>query len=361
MKPIDPAAIRSIVVRGTNWVGDSVMSVPALRLVRARFPSARITLLIRPWVRDVFSAVDFVDDVMLYDAAGRHRGAAGFFRLARELRGGGFDLAILLQNAFGAALLTRAARIPLRLGYARDVRAALLTHPVRIDPAVRRVHQSYYYAGILSGAGLLPERPWEDSTLLPPVRIGVKEEDRRAARALLASSGIDPNELVVGINPGAAYGPAKCWPADRYAEVADRLVAQQAARIVLVGSAGEAPVAADVARRMRRPAVVLAGRTTLGQLMGLISECSLLVTNDSGPMHLAAALGVRQVAIFGSTNEIATGPLSTAARVVKHQVPCNPCLLRVCPIDFRCMTRIGVEDVWSAVAELLDRPQQGAV
>jgi heptosyltransferase-2 len=361
MKPIDASAIRSVLVRGTNWVGDSVMSVPALRLVRACFPSARITLLIRPWVRDVFSAVDFVDDVILYDAAGRHGGAAGFLRLARELRDGAFDLAILLQNAFGAALLTRAARIPLRLGYARDARAALLTHPVRIDPAVRRVHQSYYYAGILSGAGLLPGPPWEDSASLPPVRIGVKNEDRSAARALLAASGIGRGELVAGINPGAAYGPAKCWLADRYAEVADRLVEQHAARIVLLGSAGEVPAAQDVARRMRRPAVMLAGRTSLGQLMGVISECSLLVTNDSGPMHLAAALGVPQVAIFGSTNEIATGPLSRAARVVKHQVPCNPCLLRVCPIDFRCMTRVGVEEVWSAVTEQIGRPQPGVI
>jgi len=356
VKPLDASAIRGILVRGTNWVGDAVMSVPALRLVRARFPSARITLLVRPWVKDVHSAVDFIDELVVYDRGASHRGPAGFLRLARELRRRRFDLALLLQNAFEAALLAWCAHIPLRLGYARDARSWLLTHPCRIDPPVRAAHQVYYYLGILSAAGLAPPRLWEDKDYRPSIRIGVSDADLQSARRLLAGSGIADGDTLIGLNPGASYGPAKRWLPDRYAALADRIAERYRARIVLFGAAAEREIAGEVARKMRRPAVVLAGRTRLGELMGLIAQCRLLVTNDSGPMHLAAALGVPQVAIFGSSSEVATGPLGPDARIVKHPVGCSPCFLRRCPIDFRCMTRIAVEDVFAAAASQLEAP-----
>ncbi len=345
MKRIDPASIKRIVIRGTNWVGDAVMSIPAMRAIRGIFPDAHISLIVRPWVKDVYSDVDFVDQVLEYDRQGAHSGWLGVRRIATELRKQRFDLAILLQNAFEAAVLAWLARIPLRLGYATDGRAILLTHACRVDPALRKFHQAFYYLGILSGAGLIQNRPWEDPDQPLNIRIGVRETDRESAKDLLRAQGIDCAQQLVGLNPGATYGSAKRWLTERYAELADELARRHGARIVIFGAPGEARIADEVARKMTCSPVVLAGQTTLGQLMGLLKECRLLITNDSGPMHLAAALDVPQLAIFGSTSEIATGPLSAAAEVVKHQVDCNPCFLRECPIDFRCMKLITVERV----------------
>ena len=349
MKAIYPDRIKTLLVRGTNWVGDAVMSVPALRELRRKFANAHIVLLVRPWVKDVYAATDFVDEILVYDKAGNHHGLSGMRRLVRELKSRKFDMAVLLQNAFEAASIAFLARIPIRLGYARDARSLLLTHAIPIDPTVHRSHQAYYYLGILSGAGLLDEHPWKQKNYhLDSIRLGVCESDASAARELLRARGVAGDAPIVGINPGASYGGAKRWPAQRFASVADAVATEFGACIVIFGATKELPIAQQVADAMASPAVVLAGMTTLGQLMGLIKECRLFITNDSGPMHLAAALGVPQLAIFGSTSEIATGPLSASARVIKCKVDCNPCFLRECPIDFRCMLGISVQEVVAA-------------
>lgn len=355
MKPLNPDQIRKILIRGTNWVGDAVISVPAMREIRRLFPQARITLLVRPWVKDVYSAVDFVDEVLEFDKKGIHRGLKGFQRMASEIRLRGFDLAILLQNAIEAALLSWRAWIPRRIGYARDGRSVFLTDACKIDPEVHRVHQVYYYLGILSAAGLLPPRLWQNRDYRPSIRIEVRDVDRDGARQMLRENGVESGETLIAINPGAFYGWAKRWLSDRYAKVADSLADRCKARIAILGSTGERQIAKEIAQQMKHPALILAGQTTLGQLMGLIKECRLLITNDSGPMHLAAALDVPQVAIFGSTSEIATGPLSPYSQVVKHPVECSPCFLRECPIDFRCMTRVTVEQVLGAAEGSLKR------
>jgi heptosyltransferase-2 len=349
MRQLYPERIKRLLVRGTNWVGDAVMSVPALKEIRRRFPDSHITLLVRPWVQDVYAAADFVDEILPYDKTGIHKGWAGMRHLCAELRARRFEMAILLQNAIEAALIAMWGRIPLRIGYATDGRGSLLSHAIRIDPEVRRIHQVYYYLGILSGAGLIERRPWARPDYpLDPVAVGVRVSDCCAARELLRIQGIDHSSPIVGVNPGASYGSAKRWPAERYAAVADALARDCAARIVIVGAPDERPIADEVAACMHARPLVLAGRTSLGQLMGLIRECDLFITNDSGPMHLAAALQVPQLAIFGSTSETATGPLSAHAQVIKHQVDCNPCFLRECPIDFRCMLGITVEEVLEA-------------
>ncbi|MBM3788906.1 MAG: lipopolysaccharide heptosyltransferase II [Acidobacteria bacterium] len=355
---IDPAGIRRILIRGTNWVGDAVMSVPAMREIRRLFPGAHIALLVRPWVRDVYAAADFVDSLLEYDKAGRHQGIHGLLRLSREIRGGRFDLAVLLQNAFEAALLAWLAGIPRRTGYARDARGIFLTHPCRIDPEVRRVHQAYYYLDILAGAGLLDRRLWNLAEYRPDATLGVRDSDRIAAWELLRQHGVSPEELIVGMNPGAFYGGAKRWLLDRYARAGDELAERFGARILILGSTGEIELAREIAGNMRQRPVILAGETTLGVLMAAIAACRLLITNDSGPMHLAAALGTPQVAIFGSTSNIATGPLSQEAEVVREPVHCSPCFLRECPIDFRCMTRITVERVVGAASRKLEKGLQ---
>lgn len=353
MKPLYPDRVQRILIRGTNWVGDAVMSIPALREVRRIFSRSYITLLVRPWVRDVYSSVDFVNEVAAYDNQGAHRGWSGFRRLASELRGRDFDLAILLPNAVGAAILAWFAHIPIRVGYARDGRGPFLTHAGRIDSEVLKVHQIYYYLGILSTVGLLPQRLWLNRDYRPSIKVSVRDEDLLAAEEMLREKGVAPGEPVVGLNPGASYGPAKRWLSDRYARVADRLIDKYGVRVIILGSPDERAIAEEVASHMKNKPILLAGLTTLGQLMALIKRCHLLITNDSGPMHLAAALDVPQLAIFGSTSEIATGPLSPQGRVIKHPVECSPCFLRECPIDFRCMARISVEEVFAAAEQNL--------
>ena len=265
-----------------------------------------------------------------------------------------FDLAILLQNAFEAAFIAWCARIPRRIGYARDGRSLLLTDACRIDPAVRGVHQAHYYLGILSELGWVERHLWENSDYALPIDVGIRDSDAAAAGGMLRSAGILERETVIGINPGAFYGAAKRWFPDRYAAVADALARQCNARIVIFGSSSDAHTAEEVAKKMISRPLVLTGRTTLGQLMALIKKCRLLITNDSGPMHLAAALDVPQLAIFGSTSEIATGPLSRRAVLIKNPVDCSPCFLRECPTDFRCMQGVSVERVLAEARKVLE-------
>jgi heptosyltransferase II len=360
VRRIYPDRIERLLIRGTNWVGDAIMSIPALREVRRCFPRAHICLLVRPWVRDVYGTVDFVDEILLFDKDGFHKGWAGMKRLAAALRARRFDMAILLQNAMEAALIAVGARIPIRLGYARDGRGPLLSHPVRVDPEVRKVHQAYYYLGILSGAGLLDRRLWSRADYrLDAISIGVTASDQADASSMLRLHGIEHTRPIVGFNPGASYGGAKRWPAERYAAVADALARNDGAQIVIVGAPNERHIAEEVAAHMTTSPAILAGHTSLGQLMALIRECDLFITNDSGPMHLAAALDVPQLAIFGSTSEIATGPLSNRAQVIKHPVDCNPCFLRECPVDFRCMLKISVSTVLEAARKRLPGNEMG--
>jgi len=350
---ISPDEIKKLLIRGTNWVGDAVMSVPAMREIRRIFRGAQITLLVRPWVKDVYSAVEFVDDVRVYDRSGPHKGWTGLNRIVSELKRERFDAAILLPNSFEAAFLCWRARIPIRIGYVRDGRALLLTHACRIHPDIRKLHQSYYYLGILSEAGLIDSSSWQRQEVPLSITIGVLEEDRRSARQMLQGAGISDADKIVGLNPGAFYGGAKRWLTERYAEVADTLAQRHGVRILLFGAPGERRIAEEIMQKMKCRPVTLAGQTTLGQLMALLLECDLLITNDSGPMHLAAALNVPQLAIFGSTSAAATGPLSPLSEVIGVPVECSPCFLRECPIDFRCMTAITVDRVVVAAEKKL--------
>jgi heptosyltransferase-2 len=355
VKAIQTGGIKKILIRGVNWVGDAVLSIPAIMEVRKLFPEARISLLVNPWVRPIYSKVDFVDEVLEYDKRGVHKGLPGLLRLTSDLKRRNFDMAILLQNAFEAAFIAFLARIPLRVGYARDGRSFILTHACTIEPEIRRLHQVYYYLGILSGIGLTPLKFWNQRPLPVPIHIGITDADQSAAVSMLRANGIHQDDLIIAINPGASYGEAKRWFPDRYAKTADELALKYGARIIILGAASDLETAQMVAANMTSRPVILAGKTTLGQMMGLLKQSSLLITNDSGPMHIAAALDVAQLAIFGSTSETATGPLSRNAAVIKHTVDCNPCFLRKCPTDFRCMKEITSEQVVQSAGAILEQ------
>jgi heptosyltransferase-2 len=318
-----------IVVRAPNWLGDAVLSLAAVRDLRRNFPSARIEVLARPAVAPLYDAVTEVDGT---------RSSRGTRADADTIRSA-FDVGLLLTNSFGSALALRLAGVPERWGDATDGRGPLLTRRAPVPGAVRGRSQVYYYRAMLAGVGLRVSAGPETGLRAPA-------EWQDAAEKRLG-----PGDWI-GLNPGAAFGPAKRWPAARFAAAGDRLADRTGAQVAILGSPSERPLADAVAAAMRHPARVLAGETTLPELVGVLSRLRVLVTNDSGPMHVASALGTPVAAIFGPTNPLETAPVG-AARLVSEPVYCAPCGLRACPIDHRCMTRVTADRVAAAAEELI--------
>jgi len=348
----DPPA--SLLVRATNWLGDAVMTTPALAAVREGLPDARIALLAKPLVAELFRHHPDVDEVIVYERPGRHEGSLGRLRLGAELRRRRFDGALLLQNAFDAALIAFLARIPERAGYPTDARRFLLTLPVPMPSGIFERHDVEYYLCLLDGLGIPRPEP-------AVLKLAVTGEEREAMATRLASLGIERGAPIVTINPGATYGSAKRWYPDRFAAVADALSAEWGAAVVIVGSTAEAPLSGEIEAATRTPPVNLAGKTTVRELMALLSLSSFLVTNDSGPMHIGAALGVPLVAIFGPTDWRRTSPWSGRAKVVRVEVDCSPCRLRVCDRGHECMLGVTPGMVLDAARQLLPGgPGKGA-
>jgi len=344
-----------VLVRATNWLGDAVMSLPAIRTIRQVFPHAHIALVARPWVADLYAREPSIDRVILYDAHASLRERRDF---AVRLRGERFDGAILLQNAFDAALMVWLAKIPERIGYDRDGRGPLLTQRIPVpEPGDIPRHERFYYLELLRRAGMIERFPHTE-----PIRLGGVEAARESGAKLLAAAGI--GGPVIGISPGAAYGNAKRWLPERFAEAAQK-VAQAfldpspglpvSPAVLVFGSPAERTLCGEVAAALARGRVDvrnLAGETTIPEFIDLAAACRLFLTNDSGAMHVASALAVPTVAIFGSTDDTTTGPIGPYARVVREHAECSPCLLRDCPIDHRCMTRVSADRVASAALQL---------
>lgn len=352
MRSLDPTQPKRILVRGTNWVGDAVMNLPTLGALHQACPQAEIDVLARPWVAAIYQGLPFVSQVRLLEVDGRHRHPWGRLRVAAELRPDGYDWAVLLQNAIEAAIIARWAGIPVRIGFNSDCRGFLLTHSVKRAKHMRRAHETSYYLWMLRAAGLLASDPPTGG--VRPV-LGVTPEDAAWAEGFLAEQGLDAGRRLVGMAPGAAFGPAKCWPAERYAWTADLLHNQGTGAVLLFGSRSERTAVRAVQAQVRRARVIdLAGKTGLGQALALLARLDLLITNDSGLMHAAAALGTPTLAVFGSTNPLATGPLGRAVRIVHHPVECGPCKKPLCPTDLRCLTAIAADEVAQAGLELME-------
>jgi heptosyltransferase-2 len=332
-----------ILVRATNWVGDAVMSLPALRALRRQFPKAHVSILAKPWVADLYAREGFCDDLIPYTA----RTLFEKWSTARALRGRSFDTAILLQNAFEAAAIAYYAGIPERIGYARDGRGFLLTRAVPVPkPGEIPRHESFYYLELLRRAGIVDE--------LPP-----NEEIRLDGSPAARSAGLDRfrklglGEVVIGVSPGAAYGTAKRWLPERFAESANQVARELGASVAIFGSKDERALCESVAASIATSVKNFAGETTLAEFIDLAAACRVYLTNDSGAMHIASALGVPTVAVFGATDDLATGPTGRLAKVVREPVECSPCLKRECPIDHRCMTRVSAVRVADTALDLL--------
>jgi heptosyltransferase-2 len=314
--------------------------------MRDYFHRSKLTILARPTIAAMLSGHSGIDEVLVYDHQGEHQGLIGFLKLVRLVQAKRFDCAVLFQNAFEAAMIAFLSGISSRIGYATDGRAWLLTQPVPcLDPV--GLHHIHYYQQLVQRVTRVPP---QDRT----PHLAVSPEEQAAYENMFPDVYQPPDMMVIGINPGSVYGSAKRWLPERFAEVGDQLVeaftrasaGSSLMRCVIVGGPGEETIGEDIAKRMRHPPVILSGKTTIRELMGVLTRCAVLVTNDTGPMHMAHALGVPVVAIFGSTDPHTTGPSIQKHDIVQSPVRCSPCLLRACPIDHRCMVNVSVEQVF---------------
>lgn len=329
-----------IIVRATNWIGDAVMSLPALRALRTAFPDAQIAILAKPWVADLYSGERSIDRIIPLEGASGVRDWARKWKMASALRREKFDLAVLFPNSFESAALLFVAGVRRRVGYSRDGRSFLLTQTIDIPEAGKNPrHERFYYLEMLKRAGLIENYGNDD-----PIRFDGASEACSRGEKLFQSRGI--RQPVVGVSPGAAYGGAKRWLPERFAEAARRLADDSRGSIAVFGSTGERAMCEEVSNAAG--GINLAGVTTLREFIDMTAACEVFLTNDSGAMHIASALGVPSVTVFGPTDETATGPSGINAETVREPVDCAPCKLRECPIDHRCMTRVTVDQVVQA-------------
>ena len=386
---------RHLLIRGVNWLGDAVMTTPALARLRERFPSTHIALLTRSKLANLWRGHPSLNEVIEIPDS------AGVWSVASKLRAwrrpdsqdsqSGFQLAVILPNSPRSALECRLARIPERVGYARPWRNWMLTRAIGSRPGHRPMHKRSpdeirkliagpaaalpTAAAPSAGAHQIHEYLYlaaalgTDPAPLPP-RLEVSPAEIESARKKFlpampgsATQGPAGSRIFLGLNPGAEYGAAKRWPAERFAAVACETLKQvQGCTWLLFGGPTDRPICDQIAGRVGGDIQNLAGKTSLRELMSLLKLCGVLLTNDTGPMHVAAALGVPVVVPFGSTSPELTGPIR--APDLRHQiltagVPCSPCFLRECPIDFRCMTEISVERVMDAVVKTIRAADAG--
>ncbi len=347
-RPFDPDG-GSILVRAQNWIGDVVIATASFHAIRRSFPDSPISVLAKPWVIPILAHNPHVDEIIEYDGKGRHKGPAGMLRLSGYLRTRRFRGAILLQRAFEAALLAYLAGIPDRMGYTTDLRGPLLTHKARSSKKEFDVPRLEHDLMLLEGFGLKVE----DKRLL----VSIGNEQRRRAEDRLRGLGIRMDEPLVGFSPGAVGSVLKRWLPDRFAELALKIRKAYQARVLLFGSADERELGEEIRRMTFDPAVVnLAGQTSLEEAVALVGSCGLFVTNDSGLMHVAAALDVPLVGIFGPTDPTRTAPWSERHVLVRDEgVDCRGCTMRRCKQGHVCMDRITVERAFEGVREVVDR------
>ncbi|MEQ1763484.1 MAG: lipopolysaccharide heptosyltransferase II [Pyrinomonadaceae bacterium] len=335
-----------IVVRGANWIGDAVMTIPALRRLRNIFPDAAISLHTRPWAEGVFRDADFIDEIIPIDGRGSIRSVIDQSRILREKN---FDLAVFFPNSFESALVARLAHIPKRLGYSTEQRGFLLTDKLAVPPWKHEVHESKYYLNLvesLSSDGVSADPGYPD--------LHVSDKRRSNARTDLFEAGVREGRKVVGIGAGSTNSLAKRWRATNFARVADKLSIEQDADVILLGNENEADVSRSVLDASHEKHIDLTGQTDLATAIAILSVLDLFISNDMGLAHIAAAAGTPTIVIFGPTDENTTRPLGHRVEIIREPVECSPCMLRECPIDHRCMIRISPERVFESASKMLE-------
>lgn len=337
--------IKRVVVRGTNWVGDAAMSVPALRELRRVLPDAHITFSTRKNLAGLFEDADYLDDVLIYE---REKNAFQTVRgNARNWRERKFDLAVLLPNSFESALAAKLGKAKNRIGYKTDNRGFLLTHALNVPKWKSVRHEVFYYLNIVAELEKLLSGKTDVFEREPDISLVVSEQRKSAARSFLLENGVDFKRKIIALCPGSTNSRAKRWGAEKYAQLADLF--GEAANLVLVGAPDELEVSAEVVKNAKSELILLTGKTTLSELAAVLSLADFLVTNDTGPAHIAPSVGTKTVVIFGPTIPATTRPFSDLAEIVRKPPACAPCMLRDCPIDHRCMTAITPEEVFRQI------------
>lgn len=333
-----------ILIRGTNWIGDAIMTIPAMREVRRIFPLAHIALWTRPWAEGIFRNAGFIDEIISLEDRGKNFKQA--MRQAALIRNMGFDLGIVFPNSYRSAAQTKLGKVKRRFGYAGEGRRFLLTDPIRVPKWKNNRHEVFYYLHLIEEVEqrLLGGTSVKEST--PDISLNISDERMEEAREMLEKAGCLPGRPIIALGPGSTNSRAKRWPAERFAELAEKLGKDTGANIVMLGSKEESETASHINEMCDTPLIDLTGKTDLGQASAILSLSDIFISNDMGLAHLADSVGTKTFVIFGPTNPVTTRPFSETAEVVREPVECSPCMLRDCPIDHRCMARISVDRVF---------------
>lgn len=332
-----------------NWIGDAVMATPVIHDLAEHFPDAKITLMCQGAIGQLFAHDPSVSEILPFK---KPNGWIHHLRInptIEKLRQGAFDTGILLTNSWSSAWWFFRGRVKNKIGFGGRGRTCLLNQALPYPKNMETQHLVITYKELLAPLGI------SSSSTKP--RLFVTEDEKKSAQSQLMKEGVIEDAILIGINPGAAYGTAKCWLPERFHEVAKELLKDPRVYIVFFGDAQGRTLTEKIAAHLGPRAINLAGKTNLRELMAHISLLNTLLTNDSGPMHMASGLSVPVVALFGSTNSVKTGPTEGGlykSTVIHKHVECSPCYKRVCPIDFKCMTRIHSEEVATAIRKMLD-------
>ncbi|MBU1090827.1 MAG: lipopolysaccharide heptosyltransferase II [Candidatus Omnitrophica bacterium] len=338
---------KRIVITRTDRIGDVLLSTPVIKALRDRYADAFIAMIVRPYAKDIVADNPYLDQVIIYDKGGKQRSWLGSYRFARNLSKKKFDLAIILHPTNRMHLISFLAGIPRRVGYNRKL-GFLLTGGLKYDKQLGEKHESEYNFDLLRTLNI----ETQERNLFMPLR----EESEEWADELLEDEGIKKSDRLLAINPGASC-PSKIWPDQRFAESANRLIEKYGFRVIVISGPREIRLADKVARGIDHPVVNLAGKTSISQLASIIKRCDLFISNDSGPVHIATALGVPVVSIFGRNQQGLSprrwGPLGRRDKILHKEVGCIKCLAHHCVEEFKCLKAIEVKDVVQAAESIL--------
>jgi len=350
-----------ILVVQPSWVGDAVMATPALRAIRERFPQAHIAYMMKRYVKPIYTGLPWADQLITYRSGKTEKKAGkGLFDLARRLRGAKFDLAIILPNSFQTALICKMANIPRVVGYDRDGRGFLLS-----DKLLPRKEKGKFVPTpiVKTYMGLAHYLGSQGRDL--SMKLFVTESEKREASAVFESAGLavdldrpaaSGKAPLIFMNPGAQFGSAKCWLPEYFAALSDRLIEELGATVLLSGAPRERRIVETIYRLMKHaPVDLLAKGSTLGSLKEIVRRCDLMITNDTGPRHIAAAFDVPVITLFGPTHPEWTEIDFPKERKLAVKVFCGPCQKKTCPLDHRCMTRLTPEMVFEAAVGILGK------
>ncbi len=337
---------KNIIIRMPNWLGDLVMATPVLTDLRHQWPQAKITAMCQGALGLVLQEDPHVDEIFNFKKPSGWIHRHEHNEIIESLRKGHYDLGILLTNSLSSAWRYWRGDVKNKIGYATHLRSWLLDFAIPYPDNKEYQHQVITYKMLLQPLGI----PLSHT----PPKLYVTTEEQHAIKEWLTKYGIKAGDIIVGINPGAAYGSAKCWLPERFKELSQLLLQDPKVKILYFGDKSGASLVNELCLGMPERVINLAGKTTLRELMAFIHACTVFLTNDSGPMHITSAMGTPLVALFGSTSDVATGPYAGGIVIHKHAA-CSPCYRRECPIDFRCMTRIEVDEVYSQLRKLFEK------